>query len=490
MQKIIDIRSRLATRALLWILRRGAGAFRLYVLAFLMPKTLAASNIRVSRRGLEAIVRYVAPEDVSAWLARINTLIPNSIWVAAFAVEYGLLRGDWEFAERFLQPCIGELFAMGVQPPKRYLNLLVASQIEAGRPAEAMQSLLRYACYEKGTSAEDAHLLAASALAANDADWLARVREVFKAHGMGTLSLAGAESATKFARLSARSLLPDGAMAAKVTVIVSCFNSEEHLETSLCSLFKQSHSNLEIIAVDDNSSDSTWKLLTALAKREPRLRLLRNAKNVGTFVSRNRALRVSTGEYVTTQDSDDWSHPDRINYQLAVLEARPDAVASYCAGLRMWSDGRFEVHEESGNVIRPLCYASLMYRKKAILDLTGYWDCVRVEADAEYLRRVLRLCGPASVVACAKPLMIQLRRENSLTTTPQTSNIRRLRDGPRLAYRAEAARFAKRINRINAAKARYDFEAWHRPFPAPHSIVVPDDLVREAASWSESDHCD
>jgi hypothetical protein len=76
--------------------------------------------------------------------------------------------------------------------------------------------------------------------------------------------------------------------------------------------------------------------------------------------------------------------------------------------------------------------------------------------------------------------MIQLRRENSLTTTLETRNVQRLSEGPRLEYRSAATRFARRLN---AENARYDFEAWRRPFPAPPSIVVPDELVRKAASW-------
>jgi len=481
MQKFIDIRSRLATHAFAWALQRRASANRLALVALLMPKTFAGSDIRVSRRALEAIVQNAACDDVTASLTRIEAGAAHSAWVAAFALEYGLVRGDWAFAERFLRPCLANLLAAGDQPPKRYLALLASSQIEQRRPADALKTLGCSTPPQERAAGGDLELLAASAWRAEDAQWLAYVNRVFAAHGMGTLRLDGAPHEMKFPRLSATSTLPDsGSAATKVTVIVSCFNAEEHLETSLRSLFEQSHPNLEVIAVDDNSSDGTWALLQALAEREPRLRLLRNAKNVGTYVSRNRALRASTGAFVTTQDSDDWSHPDRIRHQLAVLEARPDAIASYCAGLRMWSDGRFEVHQRTGDVIRPLCYASLMYRKQTILGLTGYWDCVRVEADAEYLRRVVRLRGKGSVLACAKPLMIQLRRESSLTTTPETRNIQRLREGPRLAYRAEAARFAKRLS---AATARYDFETWRRPFPAPASIVVPDELVREAASW-------
>ena len=479
MQKMTNIRSALATRAMRQAIVRHCSPAWLWLAALLAPKRFEGKEIRISRRALEAIVRDADQDDVTACLTRLCARAPDNAWVAAFAVEYGLLRGDWSIVQRVLQPCLPSILAVDGDLPKRYLTLLVASQIEERRTEDVLQTLSTYG--SDNAFAREMDLLAASALIEDDAQWLARVNAVFEANGLGPISLAGAASETKFSRLTAQRTRTDSApKEAKVTVIVSCFNAEEYLETSLRSLFEQSHSNLEIIAVDDKSSDGTWELLRALAEHEPRLHLLRNLKNVGTYVSRNRALRASTGEYVTTQDSDDWSHPDRIRHQLDILEGQPDAVASYCAGLRMWDDGRFEVHQRTGHVIRRLCYASLMYRKKVILNLTGYWDCVRIEADAEYMRRVLRLRGPDSIAASAKPLMIQLRRENSLTTMPGTQNILRLREGPRLAYRAEAERFA---TQIDASNARYDFEAWRRPFPAPPSIMISDELVREAASW-------
>ena len=483
MMEINNIRSSIATRAFRLALRRKVGFGWLVLIGALMPKSVAErTEIRIPRRALQAIVREADPQRVAAVLSRLEARTASSAWVTAFALDYGLARGDWSFTKRFLHRYLKRLVIAGAQVPKRYLTLLVASQIAEHQATEALQTLSQYgpSCSDIAF-ARESKLLAASALIGDEVQWLARVNEFLEKLGLGTIALAGSSSGTRFSRLIAKGNgVVSGDNEAKVTVVVSCFNAANFLEKSLNSLFQQSYRNLEIIAVDDMSSDRTWELLQSLAKSDPRLRLLRNPKNVGTYVSRNRALRASTGDYVTTQDSDDWSHPDRIRHQLTLLEDHAEAIASYCAGLRMWSDGRFEVHQRTGDVIRRLCYASLMYRKKAIIDLTGYWDCVRVEADAEYLRRVLRLCGPSSVLACAAPLMIQLRREDSLTTLAETRNIQRLIDGPRMTYRAEAAHFAKTLQ---AGNARYDFEAWQRPFPAPASIVIPDELVREAASW-------
>jgi glycosyltransferase involved in cell wall biosynthesis len=483
MRIFADLRSRVATYALLWSLRRGGGAEWLSLTGLLMPKADEKWNLRISRPALDRIIQVSTPEQVRRCLTHIGDCFGYNVWIATIAIEHALSCGDHEFAVRSLQPCLEELFAKGVQPPKRYVTLLADFQISGGRPYNALRTLSKYAPEPRAAAvANDADFLSASALVSSDADWLAHVNSALERHNVRPISLDRAKTGAKFERLLVKSKISNCRdLSAKVTVIVSCFNVEEYLECALCSVFNQTHTNLEVIAVDDKSSDGTWRLLCDLAKWEPRLKLMRNAKNVGTYVSRNRAFRVSTGEFITTQDADDWSHPDRIYDQLALLLSRPDAIASYCSGLRMGRDGRFEVHQRTGDIIRPVCYASLMYRKEAIINLTGYWDCVRVEADAEYMRRVLRLRGPESVLGLQKPLIIQLRRDNSLTAAPGTCNIRRQgSDSLRSAYRAESARFNKRLT---ASNARYNFEAWRRPFPAPASIVVPEELVSEAASW-------
>ena len=474
-KKLTVARSRLAAALVSTALKCGTQNIWLWLIGTIMPPSLSSAPLRLfSRRQIRKIARETESQPVDKLIESLNARYPRSSWVAAFSAHYYLHQRKYLPAERYL----AELLEAEPRLAKKYGVLLVDCQIENGHTREATRTVSAL------PPSNDRDLLAASAVLENEAQWLDHLNRFLAAADVSSVQLEAGSASDKFRRLSGSGCSVELAQRRppKVTIIVSCFNAEDYVEVSLGSLIAQSHKNLEIIAIDDKSSDGTWRVLTRIAAGDSRIRLLRNPKNVGTYVSRNRALKASTGDYVTSQDSDDWSHPDRILRQVELLEAYPAAVASYCAGIRMRQDGRFEVHE-LGRILRSVCYPSLMYRKSVMMSLTGYWDCVRVEADNEYFRRVLRLRGDASVQACAAPLMIQLRREGSLTTMNETKYVRDFVSDHRLAYRLQARKFARTLRPENAC---YDFEAWKRPFPAPAAITVPEELVHEASQWGEA----
>lgn len=93
-----------------------------------------------------------------------------------------------------------------------------------------------------------------------------------------------------------------------ISVIVPVFNAETHLENLLESLFTQSESSIEIIAVNDGSTDSSAKILERLAKKDSRLRVL-NKANGGVSSARNFGLKHAIGKWIAFADSDDWMEP-------------------------------------------------------------------------------------------------------------------------------------------------------------------------------------
>lgn len=92
----------------------------------------------------------------------------------------------------------------------------------------------------------------------------------------------------------------------KVSVIIPVYNSEQYLSRCLDSVEEQTLSDLEIICVDDYSTDSSRNILEEYTKRDKRIRVLYNDKNLGQAFSRNRALDVAEGEYIQFLDSDDY----------------------------------------------------------------------------------------------------------------------------------------------------------------------------------------
>lgn len=93
----------------------------------------------------------------------------------------------------------------------------------------------------------------------------------------------------------------------KVSVIVPVYNTERYLSSCLNSLVNQSLEDLEIIAVDDNSSDNSFEILKEYESRYPdKIKVLHNEKNCGQSFSRNLGISVAKGEYIGFLDSDDY----------------------------------------------------------------------------------------------------------------------------------------------------------------------------------------
>lgn len=92
----------------------------------------------------------------------------------------------------------------------------------------------------------------------------------------------------------------------KVSVIVPCYNMEKYVERCLDSLQKQLMEDIEIICIDDKSSDKTLEILNARAKSDPRIRVIAQEKNMGVAVARNTGIENATGEYIGFVDADDY----------------------------------------------------------------------------------------------------------------------------------------------------------------------------------------
>jgi glycosyltransferase involved in cell wall biosynthesis len=108
-----------------------------------------------------------------------------------------------------------------------------------------------------------------------------------------------------------------------VSVVLCVFNGLPYLQESVRSVLGQTHQDLELIVVDDGSTDGSWKVLAELASQDPRLILKRNAANLGLTLSLNRGLRLARGRLLARQDADDVSRPDRLERQVAFLRDHP-----------------------------------------------------------------------------------------------------------------------------------------------------------------------
>lgn len=104
-------------------------------------------------------------------------------------------------------------------------------------------------------------------------------------------------------------------MAARVSIVMPCFNAARWLPRTLATLARQDYPDFEIVAVDDGSTDATGAVLEAHAASDPRIRVIRIARNVGIVGALNRGLDEARGEFIARIDADDEALPQRLSVQ-------------------------------------------------------------------------------------------------------------------------------------------------------------------------------
>lgn len=162
----------------------------------------------------------------------------------------------------------------------------------------------------------------------------------------------------------------------KVSVIMTTYNVEDYIQKAINSILEQTHRNIELIVIDDCSTDSTVEKIKEI--EDERLKLFINKQNVGTYCSKNFGLTKITGDYVAFQDSDDVSSVERIEKQLReFLDAEKMLVS--CQYQRV-DDNKKEVGKPQ------FCCIGAMFHKRFLKRL-GFFDSVRIAADSEFLYR-------------------------------------------------------------------------------------------------------
>lgn len=107
----------------------------------------------------------------------------------------------------------------------------------------------------------------------------------------------------------------------KVSIIIPIYNVEKYLSRCLDALINQTYQNIEIIAVDDKSSDNSLEIIQKYAEKDPRIVPVLFEKNLGVSVARNAGINVATGEWICFCDGDDWFEPCFIEKMLSCAKA-------------------------------------------------------------------------------------------------------------------------------------------------------------------------
>lgn len=136
----------------------------------------------------------------------------------------------------------------------------------------------------------------------------------------------------------------------KVSVIIPVYNVEQYINECITSVLGQTYTNLEIIIVEDCSTDNSLSICEKYAKTDMRIKLLRNERNSGVSYSRNKAFDIITGSYFCMIDSDDWVESNYIELLVNAIK-KSDTDACICGYLKEFEKNKktesFQITEKT-----------------------------------------------------------------------------------------------------------------------------------------------
>jgi glycosyltransferase involved in cell wall biosynthesis len=180
----------------------------------------------------------------------------------------------------------------------------------------------------------------------------------------------------------------------RVSVLIGCWNNAATLPRAIESILSQTVADLELIVVDDGSTDATPDLVAAVS--DPRVRYLQ-LDHLGISSSLNRGMAEAGAPLVAVQDADDWSLPGRLERELAMLDERPE-VAVVGARMREVDPSGEELRPRTafaaGDLDRallrfnPIPNSCVAFRREAALEVGGYDPRYRYAMDHDLWLRI------------------------------------------------------------------------------------------------------
>jgi len=182
----------------------------------------------------------------------------------------------------------------------------------------------------------------------------------------------------------------------KVSVITAVYNGEKYLAETIESILNQTFQNFEYIIINDGSKDSSLKIITELMKKDKRIVLINNKKNIGSALSRNLGLKKAQGKYIAILDHDDISLPERLEKEYNFLEKNHDiflvgsgAINIDKNGKKISRDKPINNLQKIINILPTKCvfhHPSVMYRNNENL---FYRDKILYADDYDFYLRLL-----------------------------------------------------------------------------------------------------
>ncbi|MCB0473733.1 MAG: glycosyltransferase family 2 protein [Flavobacteriaceae bacterium] len=219
-----------------------------------------------------------------------------------------------------------------------------------------------------------------------------------------------------------------------ISVIIPCYNVTSYIDECLDSIMSQIHPNIEIICIDNNSSDQTYRSIQNYKARYPDFNLkLIKEKKPGASAARNTGLTIAKGDWIQFLDADDLLLPTKISHQLKLLEADSsnDFIAGAC--IRQTVDGQQRnIFPEPADPWLALLSVTLgntcanLFRRSALEEIGGWNETLQSSQEYDLMFRLLR--AGDKVLYDREPLtIIRERAKGSISQVDILgNNLRRL----------------------------------------------------------------
>ena len=213
----------------------------------------------------------------------------------------------------------------------------------------------------------------------------------------------------------------------KISVLMSAHNAEKYIREAIESILNQTLRDLEFIIIDDNSGDSTLKIIKEY--NDARIKIIENKTNLGLTKSLNLGLKMAQGEYIARIDADDVSTNTRLEEEFKFMNQFPDVavIGSWAEIINEKSEKVFvEQRECDVDIIKwtqilknQIIHSSAFFRKNILSDIGSYNEKYQYAQDFEFWFRVSR---KYKMINIPKLLVEQRVHQKSITQAPKTAN--------------------------------------------------------------------
>jgi hypothetical protein len=303
---------------------------------------------------------------------------------------------------------------------------------------------------------------AAASSTADAAAWLAAFQKLMP---QPSPTISDDADLVAFDRLTSPEPVQRIAAPQRVSVVVTAYRPDQGLLTAIRSILAQTWGNVEIVLVDDASPAEFDGVLEQAVALGERIRLVKLTENQGTYAARNLGLDAAGGEFATFQDSDDWSHPRRLELQVGPMLEDKRVMATTSDGISLTDELVLTRPGFRSGRFNP---SSLLFRRRAVMGRLGYFDRLRKAADSEYIGRIEAVYGRRAVrhVDAGPLALIRLSAGSLSRAEVRASYMHPARSGYSSAYLLWHGRLA-----VGQGCAQRPRDGSERPFPVAEHLV-------------------